>query len=223
MCGRFTVQASQEEMVLHFSVRGILYDHRSANNVTPTNEVSAVSALERSDQRILEKFYWGLVPSWSRDMLKAPRMINARCETVFEKNAFRAAIKSRRCLIPATGFYEWNRLTRQPYCFSMKSSQLFALAGLYEEWTAPDGSPLRSCTILTTEANDLVRPVHERMPVLIRKSGYGIWLDKHVHSERDLKPFFQPWSQADMDCLAIDKSVVTRQRVLTPKTGTLDL
>ena len=223
MCGRFTVQASQEEMVLHFSVRGLLYDHSPADNVTPTNEVSAVSALERSDQRILEKFYWGLVPSWSRDMLKAPRMINARSETVFEKNAFRAAIKSRRCLIPATGFYEWNRLTRQPYCFSMKTSKLFALAGLYEEWTAPDGSPLRSCTILTTEANDVVRSVHERMPVLIRKSGYGVWLDRHVHSERDLKPFFQPWSALDMDCLAIDKSVVTRQRVLTPKTGILDL
>src|SRR5262249_41774207 len=122
---------------------------------------------------------WGLVPSWAKDVRIAYQLLNARSETVADKPAFRAALRRRRCLIPADGFYERLRQgkAKQPFCCRLRDDSPFAFAGLWDTWQAPSGTPLESCTILTTEANDLVRAVHDRMPVILPLPCHAEWLD----------------------------------------------
>ena len=123
---------------------------------------------------------WGLIPSWADDPGIGNRLINARAETAAEKPSFRNALRHRRCLIPADGFYEWVKAgkgPKQPYLIRLKDGQPFAFAGLWESWTSPDGEVIESCTILTTEANEVLRPIHDRMPVIIAPEDYGLWLD----------------------------------------------
>jgi putative SOS response-associated peptidase YedK len=138
---------------------------------------------------------WGLIPSWSKDPSSAAKMINARSETAGTKPAFRDALKSRRCLIPADGFYEWVRTgkTKQPYCFEVNGGELFAFAGLWERWKNPSGEWVKTCSILTTTPNAVTAAVHDRMPVILDPDGYDLWLDPgmtnvEVVSEM-LKPF----------------------------------
>ena len=125
---------------------------------------------------------WGLVPFWAKDASIGPRLINARCETLGQKPAFRAAFKSRRCLIPTNGFYEWmkEKEKKQPYLIQLTDGNLFAFAGLWEHWQGPDGSTIESCTVITTEANDLLRPIHDRMPVIITRKDYDSWLNPEM-------------------------------------------
>jgi putative SOS response-associated peptidase YedK len=207
MCGRYTARTTQQDLIDHFSVQGVLFDHSERFNIAPSQDVSAITALERPEHRILEKLRWGLVPFWARDTSMSSRMINARSETVFEKPAFRGAIRSRRCLIPTTGFYEWHQKSKVPHLITLRSTSLFAFAGLYEEWTAPDGSPLRSCTILTTEANDAIRDLHERMPVIVHPRDYSLWLDARVKSNLELSHIFHPWSESDITFWEVSKRV----------------
>jgi putative SOS response-associated peptidase YedK len=207
MCGRYTARTKQTDLINHFSAKGVLFDHSERFNIAPSQDVSAITALERPDQRILEKLRWGLVPFWARDTSMASRMINARSETVFEKPAFRGAIRSRRCLIPTTGFYEWHQKTKVPHLISLNSAALFAFAGLYEEWTSPDGSPLRSCTILTTDANDAIRDLHERMPVIVHPRNYSLWLDARIKTNLELAHLFHPWSESDTVVWEVAKRV----------------
>jgi putative SOS response-associated peptidase YedK len=152
-------------------------------NIAPTQPIAVVRQQAEGDSRELLFCRWGLVPSWARDPKEyAAKCINARAETVADKPAFRAAFRQRRCLIPADGFYEWKALgagkKKQPFYFTLKDSQPFAFAGLWELWHRPGGDePLQTCTILTTDANATVRPVHERMPVFLDPKDYGRWLD----------------------------------------------
>ena len=143
---------------------------------------------------------WGLIPAWAQDPAIGHKLINARSETVTEKPSFRDAFRKRRCLIPADGFYEWQRrgTNKQPYYFQMRGGSPFAMAGLWERWTNTDGEPVETCAILTTVCNDLLRPVHERMPVILKAEDYDRWLDESVRGAEPLIPLLRPYPAAEM-------------------------
>ena len=179
MCGRFALATDNETVAQQFELsmpEGMTLAPRY--NIAPTQPVAAVR-LNRSGQRKLTHFHWGLIPSWSKDPKIGSRMINARSETVADKPSFRAAFKRRRCIIPATGFYEWQKLNggKQPTYIHPTEADLFALAGLWEVWHSADGSEIESCTILTTMPNELMEPIHNRMPVILEREDYDMWLE----------------------------------------------
>src|SRR5262249_33099246 len=179
MCGRFTqTAASKETLADLFNLSdppGLL----PLFNIAPTQPVAAVRVVPGGQQQELVALRWGLVPSWSDDLKIGYKMINARAETAATKPSFRSAFRSRRCLIASDGYFEWQKQDgkKQPFYFRMKDGRLFAFAGLWERWQGPEGEPVESCTILTTEANALARPVHDRMPVIVDPADFGQWLD----------------------------------------------
>ena len=157
-------------------------------NIAPTQGIAAVRAGEAG--RRLDMLRWGLIPAWVKDFKQAPTLVNARVDTIMEKPSFRGAFRSRRCLIPADGFYEWKTIggKKQPMYFSLSDGAPFALAGLWERWEGPDGSVIESCTTLTTEPNAVVAEVHDRMPVIVPPDAYGLWLDPAVTDPQLLLP-----------------------------------
>ena len=182
MCGRFALISDTEQLIAEFGVApesvAMMPDSVPRYNVAPTQPVAAIR-LNEAKQRELTFFQWGLIPSWSKDPKIGSRMINARSETVAEKPSFRAAFKRRRCIIPADGFYEWQKLEnrKQPVFIHHAEKRPFALAGLWEMWSDPAGSMLQTCTILTTRPNELMAPIHNRMPVILEAEDYDMWLD----------------------------------------------
>ena len=144
---------------------------------------------------------WGLVPAWAKDPAIGNRLINARAESAAEKPAFRAAMRRRRCLVVADGFYEWQRTRpgEAALFIRLHGDRPFAFAGLWEAWEAPDHSTLETCTILTTAANELVRPIHDRMPVILSASGYAAWLDPAIEDPRQLMPLLAPYPSDEME------------------------
>jgi len=193
MCGRFTLRASPRELVEMFEL------FREPElvpryNIAPTQQVAAVRRGERG--RELTLLHWGLVPSWSKDPRMGARMINARSETVAEKPSFRSAFRRRRCLIPANGFYEWKKLgsrAKQPVLITLEDDLPFAFAGLWEHWHGPDRTEMESCTIITTEANELLREVHDRMPVILPARDYNRWLDPRTDQREEIEPLLVPY------------------------------
>jgi len=151
----------------------------------------------------------GLVPFWAKDASIGPRLINARCETLGQKPAYRAAFKSRRCLIPTNGFYEWmkEKEKKQPYLIRLADESLFALAGLWEHWKGPDGAIIESCTVITTEANDLIRPIHDRMPVIILKNDYDSWLSPEVSVQETFQSLMLPYPSNEMVFFPVNPKV----------------
>lgn len=177
MCGRFTLYAAPEEVADLFALpeEPILV---SRYNIAPTQPVGLVRLNTHTNEREWALTHWGLIPSWAKDPTIGARMINARSETVADKPSFRAAFKRRRCLVPASGFYEWQKQgkTKQPYYITAEDGALLAIAGLWEYWEGTDGSALESCTLLTTEANEVMAPLHNRMPVFIAPEDFDEWL-----------------------------------------------
>jgi putative SOS response-associated peptidase YedK len=178
MCGRFSLIATSAELAAHYQLDNVPYI-QPRYNIAPTQPVAAVRLAPDSGGRELTHFQWGLVPSWSKDPTIGSRMINARAETAPEKPSFRSAFKRRRCLIPASGFYEWQAVDggKQPMYIHRAEGDLMSLAGLWEYWQSPDGSELETCTILTTGPNALMEPIHNRMPVVLEPDDYTTWLD----------------------------------------------
>lgn len=182
MCGRFALISDTEALAEQFGVSpasaAALPPAVARYNIAPTQPVLAIR--HNADQQPEFTFFrWGLIPSWAKDVSIGNRMINARAETVTEKPSFRTAFKRRRCLIPADGFYEWQRTngSKQPMYIHAADERPFALAGLWEVWRSPDGDAIQSCTILTTSPNDFMAPIHNRMPVIIEPEDYEMWLD----------------------------------------------
>jgi putative SOS response-associated peptidase YedK len=177
MCGRFTLTASPEQVATLFDLpeEPVLAPRY---NIAPTQPVGIVRMNPQTATREWALTHWGLIPSWSKDPSIGARMINARSETVSEKPAFRAAFKRRRCLVPVSGFYEWKKdgKAKQPYYITSPDGTPLAVAGLWEYWEGADGSALESCTLLTTDANELMAPLHDRMPVIVEPADYGEWL-----------------------------------------------
>jgi putative SOS response-associated peptidase YedK len=178
VCGRYELHAQPAAIALAFGLTDVPA-LRPRYNVAPMQEVPIVR-VSPAGARELVTVRWGLVPRWAKDPSIGARMINARGETVASKPSFRTAFRRHRCLIPANGFYEWMQAAdgrKQPVLIAMKDGGVFGFAGLYERWLSPDGEPLDTCTILTTDANELLRTVHERMPVIVRPDDYARWLD----------------------------------------------
>lgn len=194
MCGRYASSASREELTEVFEIDEIEGPlPTAAYNIAPTDPVPAIFERERPEgrRRLLSVVRWGLVPSWSKDAHGAARLINARVETVGEKPAFRKAFASRRCLLPADGYYDWypvpegavGKPAKQPYFIRPADGGLFVMAGLYEFWKAPDGSWLTTATVITTTAADEVGHIHDRMPMTVPPEAWTAWLDPGYGSD----------------------------------------
>jgi putative SOS response-associated peptidase YedK len=206
MCGRYTLASPTERLAEEFGVDAASIELAPNYNVAPTQTVAAV--LGEGGQRRLEVLRWGLIPPWADDPGIGSRMINARSETAPGKPSFRRAFRERRCLIPADGFYEWQRTNgaKQPYYIHMEDGRPFAFAGLWESWSKGGEGEVRTCTILTTGANALVGEVHDRMPVILAHDAYDVWLDPA--SERDeLTGLLAPYPVDEMEAYPVSRFV----------------
>ncbi|MCX7853872.1 MAG: SOS response-associated peptidase [Caldilineales bacterium] len=186
MCGRFTLTASGDELASLFDLEQAP-NLEPRYNIAPTQPVAVVRLDREGRRREFTLMRWGLIPSWAKDIHIGNRLINARAETLTEKPAFRTAFRRRRCLIPANGFYEWQKPTagrKQPYFIGLPDRRPFAFAGLWEHWEGADGSVLDSCAIITTAANERVRVLHDRMPVILERTDFGDWLDPTTTPDR---------------------------------------
>jgi putative SOS response-associated peptidase YedK len=191
VCGRFTLTTSAEIVARLFEAEPGP-PLRARYNIAPTQEVAAVRN-EDSRRRIV-LLRWGLVPSWAKDLGIGNRLINARAETVAEKPSFRTALRKRRCLVAADGFYEWKRTgtAKQPLLIRRADLVPFAMAGLWERWKQADGPAIESCTIITTDANAWMRPIHDRMPVILDKAAWATWLDPAIEEPERLQGLLVP-------------------------------
>ena len=199
MCGRFTLSQTAEAIYQTFHVNKIP-DVEAQYNIAPTQMVAAVLYNPESNQREFQKLRWGLIPSWAKDLGMGAKLINARAETAAEKPAFRSAFKHRRCLVVADGFYEWQTKEgkKQPFYFHLKEGKPFGFAGLWEQWRSPQGEEITSCTILTTKCNELLQPIHERMPVILQQQDYSLWLDPQVQTPEPLQQLLHPYPSEAM-------------------------
>ncbi len=206
MCGRYTLATPVERLSEEFGFENSSVELPQSYNVAPTQGVAAV--LEEDGERHLEMLRWGLIPPWADDPQIGSRMINARSETAPEKPSFRRAFRERRCLIPADGFYEWQRTNgaKQPFYIHMEDGRPFAFAGLWESWGKGGEGEVRTCVILTTEANAVVGEIHERMPVIVAPDAYDVWLDPA--SERDeLTGLLVPYPEDGMEAYPVSRFV----------------
>ena len=206
MCGRFTFAISPELLAEIFG-SSILEDHEPHYNIAPTQQVLVIR--RNGDGNRGSMMRWGLIPSWAKEPAIGNRMINARCETVHEKPAFRAAIRFRRCVIPANGFYEWREEggKKHPLYISMKDGSIMGFAGIWDHWKTPDGETLESCSILTTNSNPLIQPIHDRMPVILHPEEYELWLDRDITNPEKLKPLYQPYPADLLDMCRVSSLV----------------
>lgn len=210
MCGRFTLRAPASVVAEQFSLFE-LPPFTARFNIAPTQPVAVVrlAAEQTPPRRELDWLHWGLIPSWAKDPKVGSRMINARAETVAERPAYRAAFRRRRCLVVADGFYEWKRRggRKQPYFIHRKDDRPFGFAGLWEHWEGEDGTIIASCTLLTTEPNELMRPIHNRMPVIVAKEDYPRWLDPSIQEAAPLAPLLSPWPADSMEAYPVSAYV----------------
>lgn len=198
MCGRFTLRASPKVVAGLFGLTEVP-DFSPRFNIAPTQPVAVVRSRTDLSGKELTFLRWGLIPSWAHDPPLGDRLANARSETVATKPSFRRALRSRRCLVVADGFYERQGTTghKQPYFVGLQSDQPFGLAGLWER-SDKGKEPVESCTILTTDANELMQPIHERMPVIIPIDEYDLWLDPRCQDTEKLAKLLRPYSSKDM-------------------------
>jgi putative SOS response-associated peptidase YedK len=208
MCGRFTLTDPDAELAVQFNLPEIP-DMQPRYNIAPTQPVAAVRLAPHSPDREMVLLHWGLIPFWAKDPSIGSRMINARSETVAEKPAFRAAFRRRRCLVVADGFYEWQKQngSKQPYFIRLRDSRAFAFAGLWEHWEGPDASVIESCTLLTTQPNDLLRPLHNRMPVILQPKDYDLWLNPGIEQVDLLQSLLKPYSPGDLTTYPVSRWV----------------
>ena len=210
MCGRFTLRTSSTELIRLFALLN-QPDLIPRYNIAPIQLVACVRQNEKGE-RTLSDLRWGLVPFWAKDVKIGARMINARGETIATKPAFRDAYKKRRCLIPVDGFYEWKRLgpkDKQPFLIEMKNRLPFALAGLWASWSPKDDSPdgpVESCSIVTTEPNELMFSLHDRMPVIVDEADYDKWLNPKSKPD-ELESLIKPYTNEPMQANAVTRVV----------------
>ena len=217
MCGRFTLHHTAEEIATRFQIQEVLFDAGPRYNIAPSQPIATIA--QQDGARVLLSSRWGLIPSWAKDPAIGNRMINARAETLREKPAFKTALSRRRCLIPADGFYEWsppakaNAQTKKaakektPHYIRMKSGELFALAGLWDEWKSPAGETVRSCTIITTVPNEIITPLHHRMAVILKPEGEETWLDPELKDVDELSQLLQPYANDALEFYSVSRRV----------------
>jgi len=193
----------------HFAAVSDDVDWSPRYNIAPTQSVPVIRQNPIAANRQMSLIRWGLIPSWAKDSSKAAAMINARCETAAIKPAFSDALKFRRCLIPADGFYEWQKVgkAKQPFCFEVNRGELLAFAGLWESWDDPTGKPLETCSILTTTPNAITAPVHDRVPVILDPQCYELWLDPGLTETIVVSEFLKPFDARLMTCFPVSSRV----------------
>jgi putative SOS response-associated peptidase YedK len=206
MCGRFAFFSLTPEDLTAFGVVPGDIGLKPRYNIAPTQQAVVVPNLE---PRRLESFRWGLLPGWAKDLKIGSRLINARAETLSEKPSFREAYRKRRCLVPADGFFEWKDTGdgKVPYFVRLKTERPFALAGLWESYQQKGESPLLTFTIITTRPNELLSPIHQRMPVILPVAAYDRWLDPHQVSSEDLGQLLVPYSAREMTAYPVSARV----------------
>jgi putative SOS response-associated peptidase YedK len=201
MCGRYRMTRA-DKLAQQFEILEDELDVELAPryNVAPGQMIAAVRQDREKPVRHLSNFKWGLVPGWAKDPNIGYKMLNARSETIADKPAYREAFKSRRCLVPADGFYEWKTegKAKQPFHFGMKDDGIFAFAGIWERWKDPKGSMLETCSILTTSPNALMEGIHDRMPVIVRPDDYDLWLDPGYKNTEGLAELLKPYDASLM-------------------------
>jgi putative SOS response-associated peptidase YedK len=210
MCGRFTLTIDPAQAQDVFGDFTFPDQFAPRFNIAPTQPVLTIP---NDGRNRADFFLWGLIPSWSKDPSIANKLINARGETIAEKPSFRGSFKHKRCLIPVDGFYEWKVTpgvkTKTPHYIHMKDRKPFAFAGLWDEWRSPDGGEVRTCTIITTEPNELMSTLHNRMPVILHQKDYADWLDAAPRTPDSLLHLIQPFPAAKMSAYPVSTMVNT--------------
>ena len=206
MCGRFAQRSNPKSLAREFKVAEVP-NVEARYNIAPTQDILGV--VESADEREMKFFKWGLIPSWAKDAAMGARLINARSETVEEKPAFREAFKKRRCIIPADGFYEWQRTggRKQPFFFHLRDDRPFGFAGLWDKWKSQEGKVIESCTILTTGSNEVLMPIHDRMPVILNPEDYDLWLDEDVRKSDLRQELLRPFPASEMNAYPVSTLV----------------
>lgn len=208
MCGRFTLTSPAQVIADAFGIEppsGL----EARYNICPSQAVLAVRRVTADGGRSTAFLHWGLVPHWMKEPPKDARMINARSETAADKPAFRDSFKSKRCLVPADGFFEWRKESggKQPYLIRWKTSEPFAIAGLWASWRRDDGPRLESCALLTTTPNELMEPIHDRMPVILPRDAWDLWLDPGVAEVERLEELLVPAPASAMEAFPVSTHV----------------
>ena len=208
MCGRYGLYSSLDRLVEHFGLTSAPAV-KARYNIAPSDAVGVVRIPPRHDQRMWDQLHWGLIPSWAKDKKIGYRMINARAESIAQKPSFRDAFKYQRCLVPADVFYEWMvgpDGKKYPYAVGLKDERPFGFAGLWDRWQ--DASEIiESCTIITTDANELLKPIHERMPVMLPETEYERWLDPTTQNPAALQPLLKPYDAEAMKAYPVSTRV----------------
>ncbi len=197
MCGRFVRESTIPEILRAFDLAVESCALKPSYNVAPGQEIAVI--VDGGKRRLIA-CRWGFIPAWAKVASTGYKMINARAETAAEKPSFRGAFRKQRAVIVADGFYEWRKEKngKTPFYIHLKSKKPFGFAGLYNVWTSPEGDKIPTCTILTTDANELLEPIHDRMPVILPKEGLGRWLDPAVQEAPALAPLLKPYPPAEM-------------------------
>ncbi len=206
MCGRYWLKSEKKIIVNEFNIYEVAADVKPDYNITPGRNVLCVT---ENGHNKLVSFRWGLIPSWAKDEQIGYKMINARAETLLEKPSFLKPFQTQRCLVIADGFYEWRKTTAQkiPMAFRMKNEKPFGFAGLYDRWQSSENEIITSCTIITTNANELVAPIHNRMPVILRADDYELWLDNKINNTVKLTPLLKPFESKIMESYEVSSLV----------------
>ena len=209
MCGRYRLSRRKQLVEEYFDSPSEEQDWVPRYNIAPTQPVPVIRQHPKHPVRKLTLMRWGLIPSWAKDASGAAMMINARSETATTKPAFRDALKLRRCLLPADGFYEWQRRekAKQPFCFEVKDGDLFAFAGLWDRWKDASGTWIETCSILTTTANAVTSLVHDRMPVILDSESYDLWLDPGMKNGNVVSDLLQPYIAGSMRCYPVSTRI----------------
>jgi putative SOS response-associated peptidase YedK len=208
MCGRFALYTDPIALAKKFQTENLL-DLQPSYNVAPSQTIPII----RNEQghRLLAVARWGLIPSWAKDSKIGYNTINARADTVAEKPSFRSAFQHRRCLIPADGYFEWQEIAnskiKQPWYISLKSQEPMALAGLWEHWQDSDGSEIESCTIIVTSGNELMQPIHDRMPVILPPEAWDTWLDTDNTNKQGLQTLLNQYPADEMTAWPVGTQV----------------
>jgi putative SOS response-associated peptidase YedK len=206
MCGRFEIHSAVEIIAEIFGISDWDIESPPRYNIAPGQDILIVI---NDGKRRLVKSRWGFVPSWSRDLETGYRMINARAETVASSKTFKSAFEKQRCLVIADGFYEWRKegAAKKPFYIRLKSQRPFGFAGLYNVWKSPDGEPLTTCTIITIDANDLVMPIHDRMPVIAPADKYDLRLDPGARDSSVFTAVLNPYPPGEMELFPVTPKV----------------
>jgi putative SOS response-associated peptidase YedK len=207
MCGRFELHSAFEIIAQIFGLAGGVSAFPASYNIAPGQDIAIV--VDEGGANRLLACHWGFVPSWCKELNDGYKMINARAETVAEKPSFRQAFSRHRCLVVADGFYEWKNEggKKKPIYVHLKSGMPFAMAGLYNLWTSPEGEKVCTSTIITTDANESLKPVHDRMPVITPPDKYNLWLDPDVHEKEKLLPVLKPYPDKELELYEVSTRV----------------